>query len=161
MRAPSVKPATRIRVAPSSVHGASRRHGSEQIAVPAAGEGVERDVHRGDDEEGGAEEHAVVVEHARHHERRDEHRDQRDEQRGADDAVLGVDGVRQPGVGRPRPPERGQHEHAAADPGERRVVGEQRRDLREREHEDEVEEELPRRDAVLVLDCRRGHPRRP
>jgi len=92
---------------------------------------------------------------AAHHERRDEHRDQRDEQRGADDALLGVDGVRQPGVGGPRPPERAQREHAAADPSEGRFVGEQRRDLREREHEDEAEEELPRRNAVLVVDCRR------
>ncbi len=50
---------------------------------------------------------------------------------------------------------------AAADPGEGRVVREQRRDLREREDEDEVEEELSRRDAVLVVDCRRGHPWRP
>jgi hypothetical protein len=116
-------------------------------------------VHRADDEERRAEEHALVVEHARHHKRRDEHRDQRDEQRGADDALLGVDVVRQPGVGRPRPPQRGQHEHAAADPGERRVVGQQRRDLREREHEDEVKVELPRRDTVLMVLCRRGHPR--
>ena len=33
--------------------------------------------------------------------------------------------------------------------------------MREREHEDEVEEELPWRDAVLVIDCRRGHRPRP
>ena len=78
-----------------------------------------------------------------------------------DDTLLGVNGVRQPCVGRPRPPERGEHEYPAADPCERRVVGEQRRDLREREHEDEVEEELPRRDAVLVFDGRDAHLSRP
>jgi hypothetical protein len=75
-----------------------------------------------------------------------------------DDALLRIDGVRQPGIGRPRPPERGQHERATADPGERRVVGEQYRDLREREHEDEIEEELARRNSVFVLERRRGHP---
>jgi hypothetical protein len=92
--------------------------------VTAAGERVERQMHGDDDEECGAEEHAVVAEHTRYRERRDEHRDQRDEQCGADESLLGVDGVRQPGVGRPRPPERPEHEHAAADPGKCRVVGE-------------------------------------
>ena len=141
--------------------GRQPEHGAEQVAAPAAGKGVERGVHRPDHDERGAEEHAFVVEHAGHGERRDEHRGQRDEQRNTDDALLRVDRIRQPGVGRPRPPERGQHEHAAAEPGERRVVGEQRRDLCEREHEDEVEEELSRRDAVFLFDCRRGHPSRP
>jgi hypothetical protein len=135
--------------------------GTQQVTVSAAGEGIKRRVHRADDEESSAKDHALVVEHVRHHERRNEHRDQRDEQRGAEDALLGVDDVRQPGIGRPRPPERGQYEHPAPDPGERGVVGEQRCDLREREHEDEVEEELLRRDAVLTIDCRDGHRPRP
>ncbi len=136
-------------------------HRAEEVASPPAGKGVERQVHRTDDEEGGAEEDAVVVEHTGHRQCRDEHRDQRHEQRGADEGLLGVDGVRQPGVGGPGPPERREHEHAATDSGERRVSSEQRRDLREREHEDEVEEELSRGDAVLVVDCRSGHPVRP
>jgi hypothetical protein len=71
----------------------------------------------------------------------------------------GIDGVRQPGVGSPRPPERGQDEHAPADPGERRIAGEQRRYLGESEHEDEIEEELERRDAVCMLDHGRRHAR--
>jgi hypothetical protein len=114
-------------------------------------------VHHADDEEGGAEEHALVLEHLRHHERRDEDRGQRDEQRGADDALLGVDDVRQRRIRRPRPPERPQHEHTSTDPGEGRVVGEERCDLREREHEDEVEEKLARRDTVLLVDSRCRH----
>jgi len=118
-------------------------------------------MHRANDEECSTEEHAVVVEYTRHHERRDEHRDERDEQCCADEAFFGVDSIRQPGVGRPRPPERAEHEHTAADPGERWVVGEQRRHLREREHEDEVEEELSWRDAVLLVDCCGNHPLRP
>ena len=39
-----------------------------------------------------------------------------------------------------------------AEPRPRRIVGEQRRHLREREHEDEVEEELERRDGTLEFD---------
>jgi hypothetical protein len=35
--------------------------------------------------------------------------------------------------------------------GARRVAGQHRRDLRQREDEDEVEEQLERRDALLVL----------
>jgi len=115
-------------------------------------------MHGDDDEECGSEEQAVIAEHTGHRERRKKHRNQGDEKCGADEALLGVDGVRQPGVGRPRPPERAEHEHAATDPRERRVVSEQGRHLREREHEDEVEEELSRRDAVLLFDCGRRHP---
>jgi DnaK suppressor protein len=113
-------------------------------------------VHCADDKKGGAEEHPLIVEHSRHDKRRQEHRDQRDEQRAADDAYFGIDGIRQRRVGRPRPRERGQHEHPTANPGQGRIVGYQRRDLREREHEDQVEEELSRRDAVLV-GCNRRH----
>src|SRR5262249_18320043 len=75
----------------------------------------------------------------------------------ADESLLGIEIVREPGVARPRPPERGEHEHAVPDPRPGRGVGKERRDLREREDEDEVEEELARRDAVLVVDGQRGH----
>ena len=80
VRALSMKPATRIRVAP---RGPRREpeHGAEQFGVPAARKGIERCVHRADDEEGSAEEHALVLEDARNHERGDEHRDERNEQR--------------------------------------------------------------------------------
>jgi hypothetical protein len=85
------------------------KHGRKQVAVPAAGERVERQMHGDDDEERSPEEHAVVVEHARHRKCSQEHRDERDEQCGPDEAFLGVDGVRQPGVGGPGPPERRDH----------------------------------------------------
>jgi hypothetical protein len=90
-------------------------------------------VHRADDEERRAEQHALVVEHARHTSAATNIDDQGDEQRGADDTLLGVDVVHQPGVGRPRPPESGHTSAPRPNPGGRRVVGEQRRDLRERE----------------------------
>ncbi len=134
------------------------KHGLEQIGIPAPGERIQARVHRADDEECCAEKHALVPEHARDDERSDEHRDQRDQQGRADELLLGVDIVREPGVCRPGPPQRGEDEDAPADPGERRVVGEQRRDLREREDEDEIEEELPRGDAVLLVDSRDAHP---
>jgi hypothetical protein len=118
-------------------------------------------VHRTDDEKGDAEEHPLVVEDTRHDERPDEHRGQRDEQRGADDGLLRVERVRQRRIGRPRPPEGAEHEHTTADPGEGRIGGKQRRDLRECEDEDEVEEELSRRDVVLEVACRRHHRPRP
>ena len=63
--------------------------GAEEVAAPAAREGIERRVHRPDDDERGTEEHAVALEHARHHQRRDEHRDDCNEQRIADDLLLG------------------------------------------------------------------------
>ena len=44
-----------------------------------------------------------------------------------------------------------------AEPGPRLVVQEDRRDLREREHEDEVEEQLERRDPVLALEGLLAH----
>jgi hypothetical protein len=49
--------------------------------------------------------------------------------------------------------EGGAEEHA--------LVGQQRRDLHEREHEDEIEEQLTRRDTAHTVLCRRGHPRDP
>jgi hypothetical protein len=61
---------------------------------PASRESVESYVHRANDEEGSAEEHTLVLEDTRNHERGDEHRNERDEQRGTDDALLGVDGIR-------------------------------------------------------------------
>jgi hypothetical protein len=134
------------------------QHRAEQVRISTPCKGIERDVRRTNDEEGRAEEYAVVAEHMRYHESRDEHRDQRDQQRGSDDADLGIDGVRQGGVRRPRPPERGEDEHAVPDPRERRIVRKQLSHLREREDENEVEEELARRDAVLLGGGRHAPP---
>jgi hypothetical protein len=53
------------------------------------------------------------------------------------------------GVSAPRPPQSGEHEHAAVEPLPRRVIRHQGRDLREREDEHEVEEKLERDDAFL------------
>jgi hypothetical protein len=74
----------------------------------------------------------------------------RREHREPRQVLVGVDLVREPGVGAPRPPQGGEHQHAAAEPLPRGVVRHQGRDLREREDEHEVEEELERDDAFLA-----------
>ncbi len=66
------------------------------------------------------------------------------EDRDPNRALLGIDHARQPGVTRPRPPQHREHQHALRQPRPGRLVGHQRGALREREHEDQVEEELER-----------------
>ena len=67
---------------------------------------------------------------------------------------LGVDRVRQPGVGGPRPPEHPEHEQALDEAGPGRVLDDEPGHLREREDEDQVEEELERRHPLLAaLSC--------
>ena len=87
----------------------------------------------------------------------DEHRCDGDQHHAEDEPVLGVDGVREPGVARPRPPERAQDQDAAADPGPRRILMEERRHLGEPEDEDQVEEQLERCDPMLGLDEELAH----
>jgi hypothetical protein len=99
----------------------------------------------------GAERERVGAERVRDRERRDEHRAHRREHGEPDDALLGIDRVREPGVCGPGPPERGEHRHPSGEASPGRIVGEKRRDLREREHEHEVEEELEDGDALLAL----------
>ena len=91
----------------------------------------------------------VVSESARHREGDAEHRGHRAEHRQADAALVDIHRARQPRVDGPRPPERREDEHPAEDPAPGRVVREHDRDLGDREHEDQVEEELERRDLVL------------
>jgi hypothetical protein len=97
----------------------------------------------------GAEEHGVVSERAGDGEGSAEHRAHCAENRQPDAAFVDVRRARQPGVGNPRPPERGEDEQSAQDSTPRRVVREQARDLRDREDEDQVEEELERGDLML------------
>ena len=73
------------------------------------------------------------------------------EDRVANGALLGVDDAREPGVADPRPPQHGEHEDAACEALPGRGLRHERRALRQGEHEDEVEEELERRDPLLSL----------
>ncbi len=76
----------------------------------------------------------------------------RGEQRDPDPALLRIDDAGQPRIGRPRPPEQGEDEHALAEPLPGRVLRHQGRALRDREDEDQVEEELERQHPVLLAE---------
>ena len=114
------------------------------------------DVH---DQEGDPENDAVTAERVGDGQRSDEHRRHRNQHRSPYRTDTGIDGVGQPGVGRPRPPERAEDQQAVPEPAPGRIVRQNRRDLREPEDEDEVEEELERRDALLALDVLLAHSR--
>jgi hypothetical protein len=103
-----------------------------------------------DNEVGGAEQHGVVAEGARHRQGNAEHRAHRGEHHEANATFVDVHGARQPRVGGPCPPERRENQRPTKSSAPRRVVRKQERDLGHREHEDQVEEELERRDRVLV-----------
>ena len=82
----------------------------------------------------------------RHHEAGEHHADQQE----PDDGRVGVELVRDPGRVVPRPPDDEQHERAATGARPCQVVEQQVGDLRDREHEDQVEEQLQRRRALLL-----------
>ncbi len=112
--------------------------------------GVDGEVDHPHRQVGDAEDHRVLAERLRHRERGDQHRAHRAEQRDPGDSVVGVQGVGEPGVAGPRPPDHGQHQHPLAEALPRRVGGHQAGDLGEREYEDEVEEELEWGDPILL-----------
>jgi hypothetical protein len=93
----------------------------------------------------------LVVEGLRDRQARDEHRDHDDDQRGPEDAAVAPDVVGEPGVGAPRPPEQGEDDRSLDERPRSRAVRHERGHLGEREHVDEVEEELEGRDAVALL----------
>ena len=129
-----------------------------------AGDGAgEDEMEEADDEVRDAEEDCVVSEGPRHRQADEEHRARRSEHHEPDAALVDVRRARQPRVDAPRPPERREDEHPADDSVPRRIVRQLARHLRDREHEDEVEEELERGDLVLGvgleldLDVGRAH----
>ena len=114
--------------------------------------GVDRDVDRADREVREAEDDRVVAERLRHRKRGDQHRAHGREQAQPREPVVAVQGVRHPGVAAPGPPDEGEHQHPLAEPLPGRVLGHQAGDLGEGEDEDEVEEQLERRGAIVSLD---------
>ena len=133
------------------------------VGIVACDSGGENQVEKADEEVGDPEEHRVVAEGAGNRQRGDQHRPHRGEHHQPDAALVDVSRARQPGVDAPRPPERRENEHPAEDASPRRVVREQSRDLRDREHEGQVEEELERRDLMLAVELGVGrlHPGHP
>jgi hypothetical protein len=125
--------------------------GAEQVAVPAAGDAVQEEVEGAHGEICDTEGHPVTAERARSCERHDQHRHHRAEHSEPDGAFLSVQGVRQPGVRRPSPPEGAQQKEAPEEAVPRGAVREEARHLRDCEDENEIEEQLQARDPVLVL----------
>ena len=123
-------------------------HGGGEPDV-VGGEREEHDVHAAYEEVGAAEEQGVGAEGIGHRERDDHHRRHHREHRDPGRALLGVDRVGEPRVGRPRPPHDPQHEQPAPQAAPCRIGRHHRRDLGEREDEDQVEEQLERGDALL------------
>ena len=129
--------------------GAQTRHRAAKGRGVAAGDHEQPDVGEADDSVRAGEREGVVAEGAGHSERGGEERCHRDEHRESDGALLGVDDARQPRIAGPWPPEDGQHEEATEKSLPGLVVRHQRRALRHREHEYEIEEQLERRDAPI------------
>ena len=127
-----------------------RRHGAGQRRIAAGGEREQRRVQQAQRQIADAPQHAVAGEGARRGQGDDQHHRHRREHDQPRQHQLGVDGAGQPAVARPGPPDERQQDQSAAELGERRVLGEEPGDLRQREHEDEVEEQLERRDDRLV-----------
>jgi hypothetical protein len=101
----------------------------------------------------------IVVERLRHGDGKNERGGHRGEHRGSPEPLLRLDDVAEPRVADPRPPQQCEDQQPAHDHVGGQVARHQGRDLCEGEDEDEVEEQLDRRDASLLLD--RQEPRVP
>jgi hypothetical protein len=116
----------------------------------AAGAGCqkERDVTEPDHAVRDREGEGAVAERLRDKERDDEKAGRRRQHHEANGAFLGLDDAGEPDVTHPRPPDRREREHPSSDPRPTRLRRDQRRALREAEHEHEVEEQLERLDRL-------------
>jgi hypothetical protein len=127
-----------------------RDHRRAQVRVVAAPDREQHEMRDPDAGVGEREQQRRIVERLGHAQRGDEERRHRPEHRDPHHALLGVDEARQPRVAAPGPPQHREHEHRLGEPVPGRLVGHQLRALGEREHEDEVEEQLERGHALLV-----------
>ena len=123
----------------------------EEFGFGTGRERVQRKVHDRHDQKCHTEEDAVVTERLGHGERGDEHRGHGHQHGGQHCVSARIDGVRQPGIRRPRPPDRGEDQQPRPEPRPGRVLRDHGCRLCEREDEDEIEVELERRDPVLTL----------
>ncbi len=127
------------------------RHRAEHLGIASNTPGVERGVEDAHDEVRHREPRGLVLERVRDgqgHEEPGGHGREHDQPRHG---VLDVDCVRHPRVRGPGPPHHREHERGPGEALEARVLEDQRRDLREREDEDEVEEELEIARLALFL----------
>jgi len=126
--------------------------------VALAGDRVEHEVEQTHEQIGDPEQHRVCSERAWDGEGNDEHRSHPREHARPDSALLGLKGVREPDIARPRPPERGEHEQPAADSRPGGVARHELRHLRDGVDEDKVEEELEGSDPVFAFGPWIVHP---
>ena len=85
--------------------------------------------------------------HRRRHDERDPGRDQREH---AHEVVIGVGRVQCPRELGPCPPDQPEQQHRAGDTAPREVRRSERGDLRDREDEHQVEEELDEGDGLVI-----------
>ena len=127
-----------------------RRRESEKHAaarwIVAGDDRHEGDMQNANEEVRNPEQDGVVFEGAWHRQCDAEHCGHRAEHRQPDPAVVDIDRARQPRVHGPCPPERPENEHPAEYSTPGWFVRKQDRDLGDREHEHQVEEQLKRRD---------------
>jgi hypothetical protein len=123
-----------------------------QARVLAGEHRVRRDVQGAHEEERDAEHERVLAERLGYGQRRDQQRPHRRQEDDADRALVGSRRVGEPGV--PAPGEREHHQNRERfdERCPAGIVVDEARDLRDREHEHEVEEELECGDALLALD---------
>jgi hypothetical protein len=132
--------------------------GAKQVAIASTGDGVQDEMQGAHDEVRDAEGHAVGAEGVRRRERNDEHRGHGAEHGEPDGPLFRVEGVGQPRVRSPRPPQRTKQQQAAEEPTPGRAIGEEPRDLRDREDDDQIEEQLKGRYPLSAFDGSIGHP---
>jgi hypothetical protein len=103
-------------------------------------------VEEANDQEAEAEQDGVVAKRVWEGKGDAEHRCRRSQHHEANAVFVGIQCAGQPGVARPCPPDGCEGKRAADDAVPGWIVGEEARDLGDREHEHEVEEELERCD---------------
>jgi hypothetical protein len=109
-------------------------------------------VERADDEIRDGKDEGIGSKRRGRREGDDEHGGGRGEHGQADAAFLRVEGIRQPGVCRPCPPQNCEEEEAAKQPLPGLVLREEIGDLGDGEDEHEIEEQLEWSDPLLALD---------
>lgn len=110
------------------------------------------------DEVRDAKGYAGGAERVGYRERHNEHRGDRPEHGEPDGSLFRVEGVRQPGVGGPRPPQHAKKHQAPEETTPSRIVGKEPRDLRDGENDNEVEEQLEGRYSSFASDVSIIHP---
>jgi hypothetical protein len=130
--------------------GREREDGVPQLGNAAARDHEQPDLPVADDRVGDRELECQAAERARHRQRDEQHAGHRAEDHDPDRVLLGIDDARDPRVTDPRPPKEREHEEALEQAAPVRVVRHELRALRQRQDEDEVEEELERRDLLAL-----------